>query len=328
MTVLRWQGHLGFVKEIGWGNSTTVPQFFVPVMNQKFADVPKFYKDEAFRSVNAQVFGAYAATFEGDVSFDTDVYIDTFPTLAGCAMLGDTDSVTTVLTSTVHAPTGVAGVGTSCSAHTFLLGSPASLSLFDYNGYTEHNYQGSRFEDVSLKYSPDGELKASYKGKGRYSVVNASSGNVVGATIGANPPLLGWEGFLVLNGVQNTRLIEAQIDMKRKSQVLFTQAQTQSPTNIYVFPMEVTGKFTFDFVDETEYNLFKTNNQSASFDITFGFSQNNAIRFVVPQPIYTTYEVDRGKDYLTAVVDVEGIYSQANSTNLQLIVYTSRTSPF
>src|SRR5579859_1191778 len=327
MTVLRYQIHLGFVKEVGWGNSTTVPQVFVPVKNAKFKDEPKFYKDEAFRSVNAQVFGAYLTTLQCNFDFGSDVYIDTFPILAGAGMIGNTDTVSTVYTSSVHAPV-VAGVPGSCSAHNFLLGVPSSLSLFDYNGYTERVYQGSRIEDVSLKYAPDGQLEITYKGKSRLSVINASTGNVLGPTIGANPPLLGWEGFLVLNGVQSTRLIDAQIDLKRKTEVLFTQAQTQSPTNIYAFPMEVTGKFTFDFQDETEYNLFRANNQSASFDITFAAQANNAIRFIIPQPVFTTYEVDRGKDFLTAVVDVEGIFSQSQSTNLQMIVYTSTTTPF
>lgn len=327
MTVLRWQTHLGFVKEIGWGNSTTVPQTFVPITSAKFQDTPKFYKDEAFRSVNALVFGAYLATLQGSVDFGSDVYIDTFPTFAGCGMLGDTDVVVPYVSASVHAPV-VAGVPGSVSQHTFILGSPASLSLFDFNGYTERVYQGARLEDVSLKYSPDGQLQASYKGSSRLSVTNASTGNVTGAVVSGNPPLLGWEGFLLLNGSQSTRLIEASVDMKRKTQVLYTQAQTQSPTNIYAFPMELTGKFTFDFQDELEYNLFRANNQSASFDITFAQSAQNAIRLVIPQPVYTTFEIDRGKDYLTAVVDVEGIYSAANSTNLQLIVYTNRTTPF
>jgi hypothetical protein len=181
---------------------------------------------------------------------------------------------------------------------------------------------------VSIKYSPDGELKATYKANGRLSVANASSANVLTPVIGGTPPLMGWQGYLLLNGVQSTRLIEATIEMKRGIEVLFTQAQTQSPTNIYAFPLEVTGKFTFDFVDELEYNFFRTNQQSASFDMTFAASAQDAVRFVIPQPVFTMYEVDRSKDFVQCQISFEGIYSQANSTNMKLIVYTTTSTPF
>lgn len=324
MTQLKWQTHLGYAKETaGWGVSPAAPVWWVPVdSGAKFKDDLKFYYDEAFRSVQAKDFGAYATVATGDVNFKTDVYVDTFPVLAGVGIIGDNDTVTTVnLSNLVLSWTG------SVSAHTFIIlpKQPASLTLFDYNGYSERAYQGTRMESVQLKYAPDGRLEADYKGKTRLSVLQAGSTVPV---IGAFTPVLGWQAVITLNNTQNFRVIETEINLKRGVEVLFTQANTQSPTNIYAFPLEIDGKVTFDFVDETEYNYYRTNQQSASFDILFVQSSISAVRVTIPQPVFTSYEVDRGKDYLTAVLDFKGIFSQSNSTNAKLVVYNNVTTAY
>lgn len=324
MTILRWQIHLGFVKEVSWGSSTTVPQLFIPVSTAKFLDQPKFYYDEAFRSVQAKDFAAYATTFQGSVDYGTDFYIDTVPYFLGSGMIGNTDSVATVNCSAIN----VAYTTGTVSAHTFLLGTPASFSLFDYNGYTERNYQGTRLSEVDLKYTPDQRLEMTYKGDSRMSVINASSGNVTAATIGTFSPLLAWQGVLTFNGTQSFRLIDSNLTFKRGLTVLFTQANTQSPTNIYAYPMEVDGKATFDFQDETEYNIFRNNVQTATFDLVFAASGSNAIRITIPQPVFTMYEVNRSKDALTADIDFRGIFNTTMSTNARLIVYTNQTTLF
>lgn len=328
MTVLRWQTHLGFAKESGgWGVAFTTPNTWVPVDGgAKFTDNLKYYYDEAFRSVQAKDFGAFGTTATGDFSFKTDVYVDTIPTLVGAGIIGNNDVVATVNLSALNTgwTTG------STSAHSFIIqpNGPSSLTLFDYNGYTERAYQGARMSEVSLKYSPDGSLTADFKGQSRASIISASAGNVATAAIGTHVPILGWQAVLTLGGSQSFRMIDCDLTLKRAVEVLYTQAGTQSPTNIFAFPLEVDGKLTFDFVDETEFAYFRNSTQGVTFDLLFVSTSTDALRFTVPNPIFTTAEVDRGKDALTVQLDFRGVYAQTASTNVKMVVYNNVTTPY
>ena len=324
MTVLRWQQHVGFAMESGgWGAAATVPAMWVPVLKCDFEDDLKYYYDNAYRSVQAMDFGAFPTTGTGKFDVSTDVYVDTLPLLTGVGMIGDNDKVALVTGSALN----VAWANISVAEHTFILqpNGPDSLTWFDYNGFSERSYPGSRIEDVTLKYAPDGAFTSDYKGQSRLSTLQ--TGTTV-PQIGGYAPILGWQAALKLNNTANVRLLDAQIDLKRKAEVLFTQAQTQSPTNIYVFPLEVNADLTVDFVDETEYNYYRTGNQSATFDLFFVNSSNNAVRFTIPQPLYTSYKVDRSKDALTAKLKVKGIYQASTSTNIVMKVYNNVTTPY
>lgn len=318
MTQLRWQMHVGFaVESSGWGVAAAAPAYFYPVSKCDFQDEPKFYYDEAYRSVQAKDFGAYLTTLQGKLSFDGDVYLDTLPALLGVGMMGDNDTVSIVNGSVLN----LSWSNITTNAHTFLLqpNGPKSFTFFDYNGFSERAYQGARLEEVQLKYTPDMQVTASYKAISRLSVL--VTGSFVPTLNAIYTPLLAWQAKAYLNGAQTTRFIDSDITFKRAGEALFTQAGTQSPTNIYAFPMEVDGKCTVDFVDETEYNYFRTNNQSAQFQLFFVSSSNQALSITIPQPVFTSYVVDRGKEALTATINFRGIYNAANSTNVSLTIY-------
>lgn len=318
MTQLRWQEHVGFaVESSGWGVAATTPAAWVPVTKCDFQDDLKYYKDTAYRSVQAMDFGAYPTTGQSKFDVSCDMYVDTVaPYFCGIGMIGDNDTVSVVSGTVLN----VAWTNISVNAHTFIIqpNGPKSLTWFDYNGYSERAYPGSRISDVTIKYSPEGSCTADVKGDGRLSILQNST---TVPQIGGYAPILGWQALLSLNGATNTRLIDLSLDLKRKTEVLFTQAQTQSPTNIYAFPLEVDGDLTVDFVDETEYNYYRTGNQSATFDIFFVSSSNNAFRITVPQPLYTAHQVDRSKDALTAKIKFSGIYQSNSSTNVKMVVY-------
>lgn len=325
MTQLRWQIHVGFaVESSGWGVAAAAPTNFYPISKCTFQDEPKFYYDESYRSVQAKDFGAYLTTLQGKWDCDGDMYLDTMPYLLGVGLIGDNDTVTIANSSVLN----IAWTTFTLSAHTFILqpNGPKSLSLWDYNGFSERRYEGARIEECQLKYTPDMQVTTSYKGVSRLSVLVA--GTYV-PSINANfTPVLAWQAKAFLNGAQTTRVIDSELTFKRGVEALFTQAGTQSPTNIYAFPLEVDGKLTVDFVDEAEYNLFRTNNQSASFQLFFVASSQQAVSFTIPQPVYTSYVVDRGKDALTATIDFRGIYNASNSSNVVMTVYNTSTAAF
>ena len=325
MTQLRWQTHVGLaVESSGWGTAAAAPALFYPITKCSFADEPKFYYDEAYRSVQAKDFGAFLTTLQGKWDCDGDMYMDSMPLMLGVGLIGDNDTVTSVNSSVLN----IAWTTFSVSAHTFILqpNGPKSLTLFDYNGFSERAYQGARIEECQLKYTPDMQVSLSYKGISRLSVLVA--GSFVPSINYNMTPILAWQAKAYLNGAQTTRVIDTQLTFKRGVEALFTQAGTQSPTNIYAFPLEIDGKLTVDFVDEAEYNYFRTNNQSASFQLFFVASSQQAVSFTIPQPVFTSYVVDRGKDALTATIDFRGIYNQANSSNVVMVVYNTQTAAF
>lgn len=328
MTQLRWQMHVGFaVESSGWGVAATAPAMYLPVSKCDFQDEPKFYYDEAYRSVQAKDFGAFLATLQGKWSVDADLYVNTdAPLMLGVGMIGDNDVVTTVNGSVLNL--GWSNLTTGIFAHTFGIqpNGPKSLTLFDYNGYSERAYQGARIEQVQLKYTPEAQVSLAINGISRLSVL--VTGSFVPSIDPTFTPIMAWQAKAFLNGAQTTRVIDTDLTFKRAGEALFTQAQTQSPTNIYVFPMEIDGKMTVDFVDETEYNYFRTNNQSAQFQLFFVASSTQAISFTVPQPVFTSYVVDRGKDALTATINFRGIYNQANSSNVTMVVYNNVSAAY
>lgn len=325
MTQLRWQTHVGFaVESSGWGvNVAAAPALFVPVTKCDFQDMLNYYYDEAYRSVQAKDFGAYGTTGTGEFNVSCDAYVDTLPVLLGVCLIGDNDVVTVTSAAVLNA----GWTNVTVNAHTFTIQpkSPKSVTFFDYNGYSERYYPGGVISDCTLKYSPEGSLSTDYKGKSRLSVL--VSGSFIPA-IGAYAPILGWQASCFINNTQNFRLVDCQVDFKRAQEVLYTQAGTQSPTNIYAFPLEIDGTITLDFQDETEYNYYRTSNLSATFELHFVSSSNNALFVKVHQPVYTSYAVDRSKDALTAKMKFRGIYAQTMSTNVTLTVFNGVTAAY
>lgn len=333
MTILRWQSHVGFATETaGWGTYHGNAAWYVPVEKCDFEDMPKYYMDEAYRGVQAKTFGAYQANLQGQFSMTHDAYMDTLPVLLGNAMVGGTDSLSVITISSLNV-----GVTTgTINQHAYILGSPEALSWLDYNGYSERRYEGGRLESVSVKLSPEKQLSVDNKGVSRMSVVNATGSAVLPATLNAgHTPLLTWMSRVTIGGVQSTRVIDAQFDFSRATEVLFTQAFTQSPTNVYAFPMDLKGKATFDFQDESEYNLFRQNSQSTTFDILFWSNPNNSnanllegFRITVPNMVYTSFKADRSKEAVTVQLGFDALYSQSLSTNVQLYFYNNVASAY
>lgn len=334
MTILRWQTHLGYSTETaGWGviNNTSA-SYYVPVTKCDFEDKPNFYYDTAYRSIQAEQFGAYLATLASNFSYTADAYVGTLPVILGNAMVGGPDQVSTVLYTSL----GVGIVTGSVTAHTYTLGSPESLTHYFFSGYSERRIEGCRPDQVDIKYNPDKQVEVDVKGMGRLSVVNATGSAVAAPTIDSRQPVLAWEARASFAGVQTIRLIDANITFKRKTETLFTQAMTQSPTNIYAFPLEVDGKITVDFQDEAEYNFFRTNNQSQSFDLFFFQNPNGGttsaaqegFRITVPQPVYDTYKLNTGKDAITADITFKGVYNLPQATNVKVIFYNAITSAY
>jgi hypothetical protein len=328
MTLLRWQSHVGFATETaGWGSYHGNAAWYVPVEKCDFEDMPKFYMDQAYRGIQALTFGAYQANLQGQFSMTHDAYMDTLPVLLGNAMVGATDSVTVIGISTL----GVGITTGTINQHAYILGTPEALSWYDFNGYAERRYEGARLESVSVKLSPEKQLSVDNKGVSRLSLVNATGGAVLPATLNAgHTPLLTWMAKVTIGGAQSTRVIDSEFDFARKTEVLFTQALTQSPTNIYAFPMDLKGKATFDFQDEAEYNLFRANSQSTTFDILFWSNPSNVnanalegFRITVPNMVYTSFKVDRSKDALTCQLGFDALYSSSLSTNVQLFFYNN-----
>jgi hypothetical protein len=324
VTVLRWQQHVGFaVESSGWGISpASAANTWVPCSKADFHDNLKYYYDTAYRSVQAMDFGAYPTTGEADFDMSFDMYVDTAPFFLGVAMVGDNDQVT--IRNGTYVSTLYTG-GNSVAEHTFILGTPKSMTLFDYNGFSERSYQGARPSSVAVKYKPDGSVNLDVKGKARLSTLLNTT---TVAVIGGYAPVLGWQAVLTLNGSANPRLIDASLDFKRGIEVLYTQAGTQSPTNIYTFPLEIEGDLTVDFQDEVEYQYYRTGNQSATFDLFFVSTSNNAFRVNIPQPLYTSYALDRSKDAFTAKMKFKGIYNASLSTNVTVKFYNSIAAAF
>lgn len=320
-TILRYQTHIGYALETaGWGQAPTGPMYWLPYTKATIKDDISYFYDAGFRGIGASHFNAVPTVKKADVDLTSDAFADSMPHLVGSAMIGDTDTVSVVSWTSL----GVGVTSGSVNQHMWLLGNPLSLTWWDYNGVTERQYQGTRLSDVSLKYTNDGHLELDYKGTARPSI----TGTTTTPAISGLAPMVAWQGLLYWNGAQSLRLIDCEIDMKRSIETLYTQALTQSPTNILAFPLAVSGKMTVDFQDETEYNYFASSNVSTNFDLRYFASTASCFRFQVFNPVFTTYEVDRSKDALTAKIDFDAFYTPAFSSNVRFYVYNGQTAAY
>lgn len=233
---------LGLAKETTWGTATA-PTFTIPVKDVKPEDVIAYVKDQGIRGAMAQTYAVIPGVSQSNFQIDGEVYPDSFGLLV-LAMLGQ-DSVT-----------GAASPYT----HKFQLArtsQPPSLTPSWYDGTNVRQYAGQVMEELQIKWSKGGALEFSAKSQGKTSATAAGITPSPGSTV----PFVGWEFTCNLGGTANQNLVGFDITLKRKLYVQHPANNSQDPAAIIALGLEVTGKGTFDKVDDTELSDFLSNTQ-------------------------------------------------------------------
>lgn len=297
------RSYLGIAKEVTKG-TVVAPTDFIPVMKDslKTADIIDPLYDTGLRGSNVVNYNYIPGRTRSTVDYGGAVFADT----VGYGIAG---LLGTVATTGASAPfTHTISLKNSQTAAAD--DQPISYTLTDFYAANVRSYPGCQFSDFSLKFSSDGLLEYDSKATGWLSTVPATPT----ASFSTILPTPVWQGTVSIGGGAVTNSMSGNIDMKRAVTPIYGISQTQNPYNVFLGPLEVTGKVTFIMEADTELTRYLTNTQPA---IVLNWAYGAAaaavqIQATITKGAYTAAVIERGQDFVQVTVDING---QGNTTD-------------
>jgi len=297
------RSYLGIAKETTKGTAVA-PTDYIPAManSLKPVDVIDPLYDEGLRGSNVKNYNYVPGRTRSTYDFGGSVFADAigYP-IAG--LLGD---VATVGASAPFTHT----MSLENSAVAAADAQPLSWTLTDFYAAAVRAYPGCQFSDFTLKFNADGMLEYDTKVTGWASAV-ATTPTPTFSTI---LPTQVWQGAVTVGGTTITNSIAGEISMKRPVTPVYGIATTQNPYNVFLGPLEVTGKLTFVMENDTELTRYLTNTQPALV-LNWAYGAGAAavqIQCTLTKGAYVAAASDRGSDFVQISVDIN---AQANTTD-------------
>jgi hypothetical protein len=297
------RSYLGIAKEVTRGTAVA-PTDFIPVMkdNLKPVDIVDPLYDTGLRGSNVLNYNYIPGRTRSTVDFGGAVFADT----VGYAIAGVLGSVAT---------TGVSAPYT----HTISLFNsltsggdvqPISYTLTDFYAVDVRSYPGCQFSDFSLKFNADGMLEYDAKSTGFQSEV-VSDPTPTFSTVLPTPV---WRGTVSIGGSTVSTAMTGNIDMTRPATPIYGISNTQDPYQVFLGPLEVTGKITFVMDNDSQLLNFLNNSQPALvFNWAYGAGASAVqIQATLTKGAYTTGVIERGEDFVQVSVDIN---AQSNTTD-------------
>ena len=297
------RSYLGVAKEVTKG-TPVAPTDFLPVMasSLKAVDIIDPLYDEGLRGSNVKNYNYIPGRTYSTIDFGGSVFADTVGYgIAG--LLGD------VATTGASAPfTHTISLENSSVAAADA--QPISYTFTDFYAAAVRTYSGIQIHDFTLKFNADGMLEYDAKGTG-FASAAAATPTPSFSTILPTPV---WRGSVSIASTTITNSISGEISMKRPVTPIFGISTSQNPYNVFVGPLEVTGKLDFVMENDTELTRFLTNTQPA---IVLNWAYGTAaaavqIQATLTKGAYTATAIDRGGDFVKISCDING---QGNTTD-------------
>jgi hypothetical protein len=297
------RSYLGIAKEATRGTAVA-PTDFIPVMKDalKPVDIVDPLYDTGLRGSNVLNYNYIPGRTRSTVDFGGAVFADT----VGYGIAGLLGSVAT---------TGVSAPYT----HTISLFNsltsggdvqPISYTLTDFYAVDVRSYPGCQFSDFSLKFNADGMLEYDTKTTG-FASETVSDPTPTFSTVLPTPV---WRGTVSIGGSAVSTAMTGNIDMKRPATPIYGISNTQDPYQVFLGPLEVTGKITFVMDNDSQLLNFLNNSQPALvFNWAYGAGASAVqIQATLTKGAYTTGVIERGEDFVQVSVDIN---AQSNTTD-------------
>jgi len=187
---------------------------------------------------------------------------------------------------------------------------PISYTITDFYSAAVRQYPGCQFSDFSLKWTADGLLEFDTKMTG-WASATTTAPTPTFSTVLPSPV---WIGTVNIGGSAVTNNMNGNIDMSRSVTPVFGVSNTQNPFQVFLGPLEVTGKLEFIMENDTELTRYLTNTQPA---IVLNWAQGagataTQIQATLTKGAYVAAVIDRGDDFVKVSVDIN---AQANTTD-------------
>jgi hypothetical protein len=297
------RSYLGIAKEATRGTAVA-PTDFIPVMKDalKPVDIVDPLYDTGLRGSNALNYNYIPGRTRSTVDFGGAVFADT----VGYGIAGLLGSVATTGASAPYTHT-ISLFNSLASGGDV---QPISYTLTDFYAVDVRSYPGCQFSDFSLKFNADGMLEYDAKSTGWASEV-VSDPTPTFSTVLPTPV---WRGTVSVGGSTVATAMTGNIDMKRPATPIYGISATQDPYQVFLGPLEVTGKITFVMEDDSELLNFLNNTQPALvFNWAYGSGASEVqIQATLTKGAYTTGVIERGEDFVQVSVDFN---AQANTTD-------------
>ena len=303
------RSYIGLAKETTKG-TPVAPTVFIPVVanSVKPQDVYTAMYDEGLRGSIVKNYNYIQGRAKSTFDFSGQAFADTilYP-LAG--VLGE--DVVSGSAPYVHT------ISTKNSSTAAADAQPSAFTITDFYAAAVRAYPGVQFTDFSLKFNADGMLEYDTKGTGFVSGT-ASTPTPTFSTILPTPV---WYGTVSVAGTQISNSTTGNIDLKRPVTPIFGIANTQNPYQVFVGPVEVTGKVTFLMENDTQLTNYLSNTQPA---LVFNWTQGTGatqtqIQATMTKGAYTLAVIERSKDFVEVLVDFN---AQSNLTDAGSVGYS------
>jgi hypothetical protein len=194
---------------------------------------------------------------------------------------------------------------------------PAAYTILDYYGANVRTYAGHQFHDFSLKWNADGLLEYDAKSTGWQSAT-ASTPTPSFSTV---LPTVVWTGTVSVGGTTVSTNTTGNIDMKRPVTPVYGISNVQTPYQVFLGALEVTGKATFLMENDTQLTNYLSNTQPALvFNWTTGTgATQTSIQATLTKGAYTLAVIERSKDFVEVLVDFN---AQGNLTDAGAVGYS------
>ena len=297
------RSYLGIAKEATKGTAVA-PTDFIPVSKDslKPVDIVDPLFDTGLRGSNVLNYNYIPGRTRSTVDYGGAVFADT----VGYAIAGLLGSVATVGASAPYTHT----ISLFNSLTSDVDVQPISYTLTDFYAVDVRSYPGCQFSDFSLKFNADGMLEYDTKTTGWASEV-VSDPTPTFSTVLPTPV---WRGTVSIGGSPVTTAMSGNIDMKRPATPIYGISNTQDPYQVFLGPLEVTGKITFVMENDSQLLNFLNNSQPAIV-LNWAYGAGAAavqIQATITKGAYTAGVIERGEDFVQVTIDLNG---QSNTTD-------------
>jgi len=304
------RSYIGIAKESTKGTAVTTPTAYIPVTasSVKPQDVFTPLYDEGLRGSIVKNYNYIQGRVHSTFDFSGAVFADTviYP-LSG--VLGE-DVVT----------------GSAPYTHTLALknsataaadAQPSAYTILDFYGANVRTWTGHQFSDFSLKWSADGLLEYDAKSTGWQSATVSTPTPSFSTVL----PTAVWYGTVSVAGTTISNNTMGNIDMKRPVTPIYGISNVQTPYQVFLGALEVSGKATFIMENDTQLTNYLTNTQPALvFNWTSGTgASQTSIQATMTKGAYTLAVIERSKDFVECIVDFN---AQGNLTDAGTVGYS------
>lgn len=304
------RSYIGIAKETTKGTAVTTPTAYIPVTasSVKPQDIYTPLYDEGLRGSIVKNYQYIQGRLYSTFDFSGAVFADTviYP-LAG--VLGE--DVVTGSAPYTHT------LALKNSATTAADAQPSAYTILDFYGANVRTWTGHQFSDFSLKWSADGLLEYDAKSTGWQSATVSTPTPSFSTVV----PTAVWYGTVSVGGTQISNNTMGNIDMKRPVTPIYGISNVQTPYQVFLGALEVTGKATFLMENDTQLTNYLTNTQPALvFNWTTGTgATQTSIQATMTKGAYTLAVIERSKDFVEVVVDFN---AQGNLTDAGTVGYS------